>query len=130
MGAYGLIVLGVLALAALTMFAYLRRYPGREVTRADMARVKGFLVALVVWTLVLRGLATEASHRCAVDSQWLSLRSGLSGFWSCSPRLLSGGPAEIFVFAWAWAPFPLMAAFCLHHLLRMARRPHRDSKES
>jgi hypothetical protein len=130
MSGYGLIVLGVAALAALTMFACLRRYPERELSRGDVARVKWFLVAMVVWTLVLRGLATEASHRCAVDSQWLSLRSGLSGFWSCSPQLLSGGPVEIFVFLWAWAPFPLMAAFCVHHLLRTARRPHRDSKES
>ena len=129
-GAAGLVFFGVLAMAVLTLVAYLRRHPEPELTPADGARMKWFFAAFVVWIVVLRGLATEAAHSCTVDGHWLSLRSGLSGFWNCSPRLLAGGPAEIFVFLWAWAPFALIAAFCVRQLLRMARLPHRDSKES
>ena len=127
-GAPGLVFLGVLALAVLTLVVYLRRYPERELTPADGARVKWFALAMVVWILVLRGLATEAPHGCVVDSHWLSYRAGLAGFWTCSPRLLSGGPAGIFVFFWAWAPFALIVAFCVRQLLRMARPS--ASKES
>ena len=130
MSAAALVLLGVLAMAVLTLILYLRRYPEPELTPADGTRLKWVFAGVVVWTLVFRGLATEVSHSCAVDSRWLSYRSGLSGFWDCSPKLLSGGAEEIFIFFWAWAPFALITVFCVRHLLRMAGRPHRDSKES
>ena len=129
-GTFGLLLLGVLALALLTVVAWVRRYPGRELTRAEGARVIWFIVALGAWGLVARGLATEVAHGCTVDSDWLRYRTGLWSFWRCSPRLLSEGPAGIFVFFCAWAPLAAIAAFCLYHLQRLTRRPDRDSKES
>jgi hypothetical protein len=126
-----LIPLFVLALALLTVLVHVRRYAEREATPAQAGRVKWFVVAFLVWMVALRGLATEVSHGCAVDRHALGARTGwFPNFFECSPQLLSGGPAEIFLFFWAWAPFALTAAFCVRHLLRLAGRPHRDSKES
>lgn len=120
-GTPGLLLLGVIALSLLTVAAYVRRHPGREPTRADGARVVGFIVALAAWGLAVRGLATEVAHGCTVDSDWLRYRSGLSSFWTCSPKLLSEGPVGILVFLCAWGPLAAIAAFCLYRLRRLTR---------
>ena len=124
-----LVIAGVAALAVVTMFVYIRRHPDRQPTPADAARMKWLFLAVVIWTLVLRGLATEAAQSCGFSIAALG-RNWFSTFLACSPKLLSGSPAEVFLFFWAWAPLPLIAAYCVHRLLRMARRPNREFKES
>lgn len=117
------------ALAGLTVLVYFAGRPEREFTPAEVARVKWFLIALLVWVLMVRGLGTEVSHSCVFSISALG-RNWLSTFLACSPKLLSDGPVAILLFFWAWAPFLLIPAIFAYHLLHMARRLRRVPKES
>jgi hypothetical protein len=56
--------------------------------------------------------------------------SGSRAFLECSPRLLAGGPAEIFTFVWTWLPPIFIGALSAMFLLSVARLAPRKSKES
>ena len=87
-------------------------------------------LAMAAWLIGLRWLVTEVTAICAVSPAELGRRTGwIVRFIECSPNLLSGGPADILIFAFAWVGALLALAF-LFYLLLSAFRPARDSKES
>jgi hypothetical protein len=120
-----------LALLVVTVLVYLIRHPSGDLTMADGVRIKWLLVAIAAWTVAMRGLTTEATDTCAVDSSALAFRASgwMSAFLNCSPKLLSGGPIELITFVWVWAGILLIPAAIGYFIIRAVRRSPRISKE-
>jgi hypothetical protein len=122
MNGLSFVPLAIMALAAVTVFAHVLRFPDRDWTPAEGRRIKWSLIAMAFWMVTTRWLASEGFHPCQVDARLLSIRggSGSAAFLDCSPQLLSSGPAAASLFFWLWAPMALVAALCLRHLARVA----------
>jgi len=104
----------------------------RDFTPAEGRAAKWCLVAMVAWAVVLRGLVTELTHSCSVDSHIMSVRNSGWGlaFLECSPRLLSDGLTGMLVFAWAWIGGLLTFAYFAYLIVRLARLAIYEFKES
>ena len=119
-----------IALGLAAMVVYLVRHEGdRRRALADAPRAKWIFAAVIVWVVGIRALASEVSAICSISVD-PRVRVGYSQFLECSPRLLGGGPAEIFTFLWTWLPALFVGAVSARYLLRVARQRLRNHKES
>ena len=89
----------------------------------DLVRLKWALIGMVVWIAVLSILAELASHDCIVPG----LRSAIAfDFEGCAPKLLAGGPVDLFLLVWAYVGGLSLLAVFAYTILRLILGALRD----
>jgi len=121
--------LALVFLALAGPFAWLIRNPGWRSTPHDARITKWIMFAVALWIIGIYALVSLSSNICLIEVDPMR-RGNRYDFVNCTPQLLSGGFADLFLFAWFWGPPAVLAFFSARYLIRLVRGRIRNRKES